>query len=177
MPIEIRKSPYAADVKAKLANDGKVDTEEAKQLTRGWGVQPVNEQQVRAIRAAVASNESKFDRGARKVMNDFVHRRLPKLAVGDLEQALGQPGHNAILQWDPPTARSDGTPLTDLAGYKVLYGKAPGTYDQTLTVNDPASTKMAVTDLASGTYYFVVKAFDTAGNESGPSNEAVKTIR
>jgi hypothetical protein len=40
------------------------------------------------------------------------------------------PTHDAIsgqatLSWDPPTTNVDGTPLTDLAGYKVYYG-TPG---------------------------------------------------
>jgi hypothetical protein len=31
-------------------------------------------------------------------------------------------------------------------------------------------------DLPPGTYYFAVTAFDNTGNESGPSNEAMKII-
>jgi hypothetical protein len=34
----------------------------------------------------------------------------------------------------------------------------------------------SVLNLRSGTYYCVVKAYDTAGNESAPSAEATKVI-
>jgi hypothetical protein len=30
--------------------------------------------------------------------------------------------------------------------------------------------------LSSGTYYFIVTAYDTSNNESGPSNEVSKTV-
>ena len=38
------------------------------------------------------------------------------------------------LAWDPPTKYSDDTPLTDLAGYRVYYGTAPGVYGQSVDV-------------------------------------------
>src|SRR4030065_2503178 len=40
----------------------------------------------------------------------------------------------AILTWDPPTTNSDGSPLTDLAGYKVYYGPTSGNYNTVLNV-------------------------------------------
>src|SRR3990172_13172687 len=42
----------------------------------------------------------------------------------------------AVLTWTPPTTNADGTPLTDLAGYKVYYGTASGNYS---TVIDAAN--------------------------------------
>ncbi|HZX49313.1 MAG TPA: fibronectin type III domain-containing protein, partial [Nitrospirota bacterium] len=40
----------------------------------------------------------------------------------------------AILTWDPPTTNSDGSPLTDLAGYKVYYGPTSGNYSAVIDV-------------------------------------------
>lgn len=34
------------------------------------------------------------------------------------------------LSWDAPTTNTDGTKLTDLAGYYVYYGTASATYTQ-----------------------------------------------
>jgi hypothetical protein len=71
------------------------------------------------------------------------------------------------LAWDP-------NPETDLAGYKVYYGLAPGNYS--VAVNLGNQTTYTVAGLASGTYYFVVTAYNSAGLESDVSNEVSATI-
>ena len=81
---------------------------------------------------------------------------------------------SAMLSWVPPTTNTDGTPLTDLAGYKIHYGSSPGNYGAPMTVGNV--TTYTVTGLGVGTYYFAVTAYDTSGNESGFSNQASKTI-
>jgi hypothetical protein len=80
----------------------------------------------------------------------------------------------ATLAWSAPTTNTDGTPLTDLAGYKVHYGKSSGTYTNTVTIGK--ATSYSINNLAPGTYYFTVTAYDTTGLESGYSNEVAKTI-
>jgi hypothetical protein len=81
----------------------------------------------------------------------------------------------ATLSWDPPTTNADGTPLTDLAGYKVYYGTVSGSYSQNINVGN--ITTYTVADLNNGTYYFAVTAYNTSGNESEYSNEVSKTIQ
>ncbi len=79
------------------------------------------------------------------------------------------------LSWDAPTTNEDGTPLTDLAGYKIYYGTSSGTYTQNVNVGNVAT--YTVSSLTDGlTYYFAVKAYDTASSESRYSNEVSKTI-
>jgi hypothetical protein len=73
----------------------------------------------------------------------------------------------ATLAWDANTE-------SDLAGYKVHYGAASGAYTVHLDVNKV--TTYTVTGLSDGQkYYFVATAYDSAGNQSGFSNE-VSTI-
>lgn len=69
-----------------------------------------------------------------------------------------------IATWNPNTEE-------DLAGYKVLYGIEPGKYS---VEKDVGNTTVFVADnLTDGQdYYFVVKAYDKAGNVSNPSVEA-----
>jgi Purple acid Phosphatase, N-terminal domain len=62
----------------------------------------------------------------------------------------------------------------ELAGYKVYYGGAPGSYGISITVG--MQTTHTVTGLNAGTYYFAVTAYDNSGNETGFSNEVSKTI-
>lgn len=99
---------------------------------------------------------------------------------GDSNNAGGDttlPANSAHLTWAAPQFNEDGvTPLTDLAGFRVHYGTAAGSYTQHVDVGNV--TQYTVAGLASGTYYFAVTAYDTANprNESGYSNEASKTI-
>jgi len=87
---------------------------------------------------------------------------------------------NATLQWDPPTTNEDGTPLTDLAGYKVYFGPSSGDYPYTIDVGDetsvPLSTLVESLDDIPPTLCVVVTAYDTYGNESDYSNEVCKDI-
>jgi hypothetical protein len=74
------------------------------------------------------------------------------------------------LAWDAPTTNVDGSPLTDLAGYKVNVGTAPRTYNGSIDVGNV--TAYPLTGLPTGqTYYIAVTAYDTSGNESTYSNE------
>jgi chitinase len=68
----------------------------------------------------------------------------------------------ATLAWDPNTE-------SDLAGYKVHYGTASGSYTVHTDVHNV--TTYTVTGLTAGqTYYFAATAYDASGNESGYSN-------
>jgi len=82
--------------------------------------------------------------------------------------------YDVTLSWDPPTTNIDGTPITDLAGYKVYYGNSSGTYTSSIDVGN--TTTYTITGLQPGTYYFAVTAYDTSGNESDYSNEVTETI-
>lgn len=80
----------------------------------------------------------------------------------------------AVLTWDPPTTNMDGTPLTDLGGYKAYWGTTSGNYGSVISVGNVLT--YTTTGLPDGTYYFAVTAYDIAGNESDFSNEVSKTI-
>ena len=82
--------------------------------------------------------------------------------------------HSATLTYDAPTTNVDGTPLTDLAGYKVYYGTLSSYYNVIIDVGNVTTYK--VENLSSGTCYFAVTAYDTSWNESNYSNEVSKTI-
>ena len=82
---------------------------------------------------------------------------------------------NVTFSWTPPITNSDGTPLTDLAGYKVYSGLSSRNYTQNTDVGNV--TSYTATNLSGGTtYYFAVTAYDTSGNQSSFSNELTATI-
>jgi len=74
---------------------------------------------------------------------------------------------DVTLAWDPNTE-------TDLAGYKIHVGTAPGSYSTNHNVG--LVTTYTVTGLAPGVHYFAATAFDLAGLESGYSNEVSQVI-
>jgi hypothetical protein len=83
---------------------------------------------------------------------------------------------SANLSWTAPTENTNGTPLTDLAGYHIYYGTSAGAWTSTITILDATETSYVVSGLASGTYYFAVVAFNSEGIDSADSNVGSKTI-
>ncbi len=83
---------------------------------------------------------------------------------------------SATLSWTPPTTNADGSPLTNLAGYRVYWGTQPGDYPNSVTLSNPGLTSYVVDNLVPGTHYFVATAVNMAGNESVFSGVGSKTI-
>lgn len=83
----------------------------------------------------------------------------------------GTSGNTVTLAWDANTE-------PDLAGYKVYWGRSSGRYDNTPvpTVAPSANPTFTTPALPNGTWYFAVTAYNTAGMESGYSNEVSKSI-
>ena len=74
----------------------------------------------------------------------------------------------ATLAWDPNTE-------SDLAGYRVHYGTASGSYMVHTDVHNV--TTYTVTGLTAGQiYYFAATAYDASGNESGYSNQVSYSV-
>ena len=81
----------------------------------------------------------------------------------------------AGLSWTAPTTNTNGTPITDLAGYKLHIGNASRSYQQKIDVGK--LTNYSVANLTDGsTYYFALTAYNSAGQESAYSTEASKTF-
>ena len=99
--------------------------------------------------------------------------------------ALSGMASAATLTWNAPTTNTDGSALTNLAGFKIHYGTATATYNQpTITITlaqaactvatPPVCTYNAL--VPDGTWFFVVTAYNTANTESPYSNEVSKVV-
>ena len=94
--------------------------------------------------------------------------------VASIEDMDTGGGNSLMLSWAAPTTNEDGSPLSDLAGYKLYYGTQPGQYSNVVNVGDFTSAEIG--ELAAGTWYLAVTAYDIYGNESGFSNEIHHTF-
>lgn len=83
------------------------------------------------------------------------------------------PPSSVVLTWDPPSGNEDGSPVTDLAGYRVYHGTEPGVYSSVTDVG--AQLQHIFESIPAGSNFFAVSAYDAAGNESALSNELVVT--
>src|SRR5262245_33884072 len=126
-----------------------------------------------------------FVRG-RSVVDCLVHVLL--LLSGVLIATMS-PAAAGILDatWTAPTTNTDGSPLTDLASYRVYYGSgaSPCPGSTFISVASPTPSPVSnqtvsfrLSGLVTGTTYSVaVTAIDTSGNESACSPTASAAAR
>jgi Putative Ig domain len=72
---------------------------------------------------------------------------------------------SALVSWSAPTMNSDGSALTDLAGFHVYYGTDPGNLTR-VDVQGANNVTYSAGSLIAGTYYFTVAAYNGSGVES-----------
>jgi len=82
----------------------------------------------------------------------------------------------ATLHWEVPVENTNGTPLTDLQGYTIVYGTSPETLNKWVQIADIGTTSYALSDLSPGTWYFAVLSYTASGVNSALSNVVSKTI-
>jgi len=82
----------------------------------------------------------------------------------------------ALLSWTPPTSNTDGSSLTDLAGYRIYYGTEPGVYSNSINVANAGLTSYLIENLAPASWYFVMTSYNSSNVESSYSVEVSKVI-
>lgn len=82
----------------------------------------------------------------------------------------------ALLAWTVPTQNTDGSTLTNLAGFRVQWGKSATVLDQAAQIPNPAATGYTVTGLTPAMWFFGVRAYTSQGAESSMSNTVNKVI-
>ncbi|MFQ5755720.1 MAG: fibronectin type III domain-containing protein [Acidiferrobacterales bacterium] len=84
---------------------------------------------------------------------------------------------SVTLSWTPPTQNTDGSKLSDLAGYKIYYGTSEKYFQRVIEVKGPGVNEYTINNLPPFRYYFAVTAYNVAGAESTHSNVQSKTVR
>lgn len=83
----------------------------------------------------------------------------------------------ATISWQGPTQHEDGSPLTDLAGFEIRYGRQPGQYSHRIDVPGQGIATYVVNGLVPGDYYFAMTAYKGDRVVSAPSPEMTIAIR
>ena len=81
-----------------------------------------------------------------------------------------------VVSWVAPTANTDGSTLTNLAGFRVYYGTSSSALTQTQTINDITARSATISGLTPGTWYFAVRTLNTRSEESANSNIASQAV-
>ena len=84
---------------------------------------------------------------------------------------------SATVNWVPPTQNTNGSSLTNLAGYTISYGTSASQLTSTVKVTNAGLTSYVIENLPAGTYYFGVEAYNSTGQTSSVSNVVSKTIK
>jgi hypothetical protein len=85
-------------------------------------------------------------------------------------------GGSASLSWTLPTKNTDGSALTDLAGFKIYHGLSVGAMTDVVTVPGATATTYTFSQLVTGTHYFAISAYTSSGVEGALSAVGSKTL-
>ncbi len=82
------------------------------------------------------------------------------------------------LSWSRPTQNSDGTSLTDLAGYTLHYGTSSEDYTGSIQITRATETSYVVSDSSfpPGKYYFAISAYNAQQVSSSLTGEIVVNV-
>jgi hypothetical protein len=83
---------------------------------------------------------------------------------------------SATLHWSAPTQNTDGSSITNLAGYVIEYGMSAGALSQSVNISSATTTSYTIPNLGSGTWYFALSSVSTSGATSSLSSVVSKTI-
>jgi hypothetical protein len=106
-------------------------------------------------------------------------RKAPSATVPAAQQIESQSDSgsgSASLSWQRPTMNEDGTPLTNLAGYVIRYGRSPASLTNRVELSNPTLNAYVIDGLGTGIWYFSVSTITTSGTESAPGPVVSKNI-
>ena len=122
-----------------------------------------------------SANAGSYEEIEISVSDGNVVTKLPQFAiVVNLAAATARSVH---VTWQAPLINSDGSTLTDLKGYRIVYGTQPGVYTNSVPVYGTGLVDYTIDNLQTGKkYYFSMVAVNAAGAESDYSQEVVVNL-
>jgi hypothetical protein len=84
---------------------------------------------------------------------------------------------SVTVNWRTPTQNTNGTPLVNLAGFRIYYGTSATNLNQSTQIANPGVTSYVLANLAPGTWYIGLADYTASGVESSLSNIASATVQ
>jgi hypothetical protein len=98
---------------------------------------------------------------------------LPAFSIAVTQISTG----TVTVNWSTPTQNTNGTPLVNLAGFRIYYGSSANNLSQSAQIANPGVTSYVVANLAPGTWYVGLADYTASGVESSLSNIASATVQ
>ena len=122
-----------------------------------------------------SANLGSYEEIAISVTDGEASTTLAEFAI--VVEAATPTTRNVHISWQPPTTNSDGSMLTDLNGYRILYGTQAGVYTSSVTVNNAGLASYTLEGLQSDEkYYVIMVSVNSSGAESDNSPELVLNL-
>jgi Putative Ig domain len=90
---------------------------------------------------------------------------LPAFSITVTSAVVASATGSALLSWSAPITNTDGSALTNLAGYHVYYGKDPANLTR-VDLAGSGNLQFQATQLDPGVWYFTISAYNSTGVES-----------
>jgi hypothetical protein len=119
-----------------------------------------------------AADVGRYDSIGIAVSDGQAIAELPDFAIDVTSVALG----SVTLSWVAPSENTDGSPLTDLAGYRIYYGVDPQNFSDVVEITNASLTSYVVDNLTPDTWYFAATALNSGGVESTRSSPAARDV-
>jgi len=117
-----------------------------------------------------AANVGKYGPMGIEASDGYYVGSLPGFAITVPSQGAALPPSAVTLAWTPPTQNTNGSTLTNLAGYHIYYGTAQSSLNKVVDITTPGVASYVLSDLTSGTWYFALTSVNSAGVESERSS-------
>ncbi len=76
---------------------------------------------------------------------------------------------SVTISWTPPTENTNGSALTNLAGYHIYYGTSQSNLNRVVSITNPGLVTYVLGNLAATSYYFAMTSVNSKGEESARS--------
>lgn len=84
---------------------------------------------------------------------------------------------SVTVSWTPPTENTDGSTLTNLAGYHIYYGTSQSSLSKVVNITNPGLTAYVLSNLSAATWYFAMTSVNSKGEESPRSSVVSHVIQ
>jgi hypothetical protein len=83
---------------------------------------------------------------------------------------------NVSLNWSTPTTNSDGSYLSDLAGFYIYRGNSSTSLSRYVEIDGATTHSFDDLNVPAGTWFYAMSSFNAAGGESAKTPYVTKTI-